>query len=39
MPPLYYLLAWVWAEVSGLGAVGLRSLSALAGVATVPVAY
>lgn len=39
VPPLYYLLSWVWAEVSGLGAVGLRSLSALAGVATVPVAY
>ena len=39
VPPLYYLLSWVWAEISGLGAVGLRSLSALAGVATVPVAY
>jgi mannosyltransferase len=38
-PPLYYLLAWVWARVFGYGEAGLRSLSALAGVATVPVAY
>jgi hypothetical protein len=38
-PPLYYLLAWVWAQVFGTGEVGLRSLSALIGVATVPAAY
>jgi mannosyltransferase len=38
-PPLYYALAWVWTQVAGTGEVGLRSLSALAGVATVPVAY
>jgi hypothetical protein len=38
-PPLYYCLAWVWARVFGFGEVGLRSLSALAGVATIPVAY
>ncbi len=38
-PPLYYCLAWVWARVFGYGEAGLRSLSALAGVATVPVAY
>ncbi len=38
-PPLYYLLAWVWARVFGFGEVGLRSLSALLGVATIPVAY
>ncbi|MGN6276836.1 MAG: glycosyltransferase family 39 protein [Solirubrobacterales bacterium] len=38
-PPLYYLLAWGWAKVFGLGEVGLRSLSALLGVAVVPVAY
>ena len=38
-PPLYYLVAWVWTRVFGFGAVGLRSLSALAGVATVPAIY
>src|SRR4051795_7902392 len=38
-PPLYYALAWVWTQLFGTGEVGLRSLSALAGVATVPVAY
>jgi mannosyltransferase len=38
-PPLYYCVAWVWARVFGYGEAGLRSLSALAGVATVPVAY
>jgi hypothetical protein len=38
-PPLYYCLAWVWARIFGYGEAGLRSLSALAGVAAVPVAY
>jgi len=38
-PPLYYALAWLWTQVVGTGEFGLRSLSALAGVATVPVAY
>ena len=38
-PPLYYALAWLWTQVTGTGEVGLRSLSALAGVATVPVSY
>jgi mannosyltransferase len=38
-PPLYYGLAWIWTQVTGTGEFGLRSLSALAGVATVPVAY
>jgi 4-amino-4-deoxy-L-arabinose transferase-like glycosyltransferase len=38
-PPLYYALAWVWTQASGTGEWGLRSLSALAGVATVPVVY
>ncbi len=38
-PPLYYVLAWVWARVFGVGEAGLRSLSALAGTAIVPVAY
>jgi len=38
-PPLYYVLAWVWTQLTGTGEFGLRSLSAVAGVATVPVAY
>jgi mannosyltransferase len=38
-PPLYYVFAWVWAKVFGTGEVGLRSLSALLGLAMVPVAY
>src|SRR5829696_10318840 len=38
-PPLYYVVAWVWTQIFGTGEVGLRSLSALAGTATVPVVY
>lgn len=38
-PPLYYVLAWGWAKVFGTGEAGLRSLTALFGAATVPVAY
>jgi mannosyltransferase len=38
-PPLYYIVAWVWAKVFGTGEVGLRSLSALFGTATIPLAY
>jgi 4-amino-4-deoxy-L-arabinose transferase-like glycosyltransferase len=38
-PPLYYVLAWGWAKAFGSGEVGLRSLTALFGAATVPVAY
>src|SRR2546423_4015706 len=38
-PPLYYVLAWLWAKVFGTGEVGLRSLSALFGTLTIPVAY
>jgi mannosyltransferase len=38
-PPFYYGVAWVWARIFGFGEVGLRSLSAVAGVLTVPVAY
>ncbi|HET7418255.1 MAG TPA: glycosyltransferase family 39 protein [Solirubrobacterales bacterium] len=38
-PPLYYALAWVWTQFAGNGEWGLRSLSAFAGVATIPVAY
>ena len=38
-PFLYYALAWLWESIFGLGEAGLRSLSALAGTATIPVAY
>jgi len=38
-PPLYFILAWVWAHVLGTGEAALRSLSALAGVAAVPITY
>jgi mannosyltransferase len=38
-PPLYYVLAWGWAKLFGTGEVGLRSLTALFGAATVPVAF
>lgn len=38
-PPLYFLLAWLWARVFGYGEVGMRSLPALFGVLTVPAAY
>ncbi len=38
-PPLYYLLAWVWARIFGYGEAPLRSLSAVAGLLVVPVAY
>lgn len=37
-PPLFYVLAWAWTALVGTGEAGLRSLSALAGVATVPLA-
>lgn len=37
-PPLYYVLAWLWSQVFGLGEAGLRSFSALAGTLTIPVA-
>ncbi len=38
-PPLYYLLAWLWSRPFGVGEVGLRSLSALAGTASIAVVY
>lgn len=37
--PPYFAVMWIWSRVVGDGEVALRSLSALAGVATVPVAY
>ncbi|MGE5283333.1 MAG: glycosyltransferase family 39 protein, partial [Chloroflexota bacterium] len=38
-PPLYYALAWLWSRVFGTSEVGLRSLSALAGTASIAVVY
>jgi len=38
-PPLWYLLIWAWSRVFGSGMVALRFPSALAGVATVPLAW
>src|SRR6478672_870461 len=38
-PPFYYIVAWVWSKVFGTGEVGLRSLSALLGTATIPLVY
>src|SRR5205085_12080443 len=38
-PPLYYALAWLWTKLFGSGEVGIRSLSALLGTATIPVAW
>jgi 4-amino-4-deoxy-L-arabinose transferase-like glycosyltransferase len=38
-PPLYFLLGWGWTKVFGAGELGIRSLSAVAGVALVPVVY
>ena len=39
-PPLYYVLAWGWTRVLGSSdEFALRSLSALAGTATIPVLY
>jgi mannosyltransferase len=38
-PPLYLLLAWPWAHVFGSGEAGLRSLSAILGIALIPVLY
>lgn len=38
-PPLWYLLIWAWSRIFGTGVVAMRFPSALAGVATVPVAW
>lgn len=38
-PPLYYVVAWIWVRLFGWSETALRSLSALVGTATVPVAY
>jgi hypothetical protein len=38
-PPLWYVLEWALTRVLGTGAIALRLLSAIAGLATVPVAF
>ncbi len=38
-PPLYFVLVWGWSKLFGHGEVALRSFSALAGTAAIPVAY
>ena len=38
-PPLYFVLIWGWAHVFGTSEVALRSISTMAGVAMVPIAY
>jgi len=38
-PPLYFVLGWLWVKVFGNGEAGLRSLSALAGCAVIPITY
>jgi mannosyltransferase len=38
-PPLYFVLIWFWGHIFGTGAVSLRFVSTLAGIAVVPLAY
>ncbi|MEA2613752.1 MAG: mannosyltransferase, partial [Chloroflexota bacterium] len=38
-PPLYYVVAWPWLHVVGSHEAALRSLSAIFGIAVVPLAY
>ncbi|HEV3046443.1 MAG TPA: glycosyltransferase family 39 protein [Solirubrobacteraceae bacterium] len=38
-PPLYFVAAWGWTKVFGASVYAYRSLSALAGTATIPVIY
>ncbi len=38
-PPLYYAVAWLWSRPFGTGEAWLRSLSALAGIASILVVY
>lgn len=38
-PPLYFVLIWIWAKAFGTGEVALRSISVVAGLALVPLAY
>jgi len=38
-PPLYYVAAWAWTRLFGDGEFALRSLSGMAGIATIPVTF
>jgi 4-amino-4-deoxy-L-arabinose transferase-like glycosyltransferase len=38
-PPVYYVLAWVWTRLFGTTEFAVRSLSAVCGIALVPVLY
>ncbi|MGH2862224.1 MAG: glycosyltransferase family 39 protein [Solirubrobacteraceae bacterium] len=38
-PPLYYCVAWIWGRIFGFGPAALKSLSALCGTLTIPIAY
>jgi mannosyltransferase len=38
-PPLYFVVVWGWARLFGTANIALRSVSAIAGVALVPIAY
>lgn len=38
-PPLYFVVGWFWVRIFGHGDAVLRTISALAGIATVPVVY
>src|ERR1700722_13143252 len=38
-PPLYFIVAWLWAKLFGTGEAGLRSLPTPAGIAVVPITY
>lgn len=38
-PPLWYVLIWLWSRLLGTSVLALRSLSALAGLATVALAW
>jgi 4-amino-4-deoxy-L-arabinose transferase-like glycosyltransferase len=38
-PPLYFVIAWAWTHAFGSDEFGIRSLSAVMGVAAIPLAY
>src|SRR4051794_2856508 len=38
-PQLYYVVAWAWTKLFGTGEFGLRSLSAVFGTLTIPLAF
>ena len=38
-PPLYFVCLWIWRHIFGTSAVDMRTLSALAGALTIPVAF